>query len=88
MIQVSKGAIFIDRDISIDKQDIIFQGKYTDKQMITYKKAGDGFLVDTLCSDGCTYTWYFRKQTAPKNWIDKGVSPLHTRVISLLQQLP
>ena len=88
MMRVSKGCILIGRSISIDEMVVSFQGKHGDKQRITYKKAGDGFLVDALCSDGYTYTWYFRNQPAPKSWLDKGLSPLHSRVMSLLQQLP
>ena len=88
MMAVSKQAIFIGQDISIDEQDISFQGRHKDKQRVTYKRAGDGFLVDALCSDGYTYSWYFRNEPAPKSWLDKGLSPLHSRVMILLQQLP
>ena len=56
--------------------------------MITYKKVGDEFLVDSLWSDGYTYTWYFRNQPALKSWIGRGMSPLQSRVMSMLQQLP
>ena len=49
---------------------------------------GDGFLVDALCAEGYTYSWYFRNQVAPKKWTDKGLSPLHSQVMSLLEQLP
>ena len=73
---------------SVDEQDIGFQGQHRDKQRISYKKVGDGFLLDALSSDGYTFSWYFCNQLAPKTWIDKGLSPLHSRVMSLLQQLP
>ena len=55
---------------------------------MTFKKAGDGFLVDALCADGYTYAWYFRNQLAPKFWTDKELSPLHERVMYLVGQLP
>ena len=48
---------------------------------------GDGFLVDALCAEGYTYSWYFRNQVAPKKWTNKELSPLHSRVMSLLEQL-
>ena len=88
MMRVSKEVIILGKSISIDEQDIGFQGQHKDKQRISYKRVGDGFLVDALCADGYTFSWYFRNQTAPKMWTSKGLSPLHSRVMSLLQQLP
>ena len=55
---------------------------------MTYKKGGDGFLVDALCAEGYTYSWYFRNQLAPRKWIGYGLSPLHGRVMSLFDQPP
>ena len=88
LLRVSKECIFIGKKIAIDEQDIGFQGRHKDKQRVTFKKVGDGFLLDALCSDGYTYNFYFRNQPAPQKWIDKGLSPLHARVMSLVQQLP
>ncbi len=88
MMRVSKDSMMIGQNISVDEQDIGFQGQHKDKQRISYKRVGDGFLVDALCADGYTYTWYFCNQLAPKHWIDKGLSPLHSRVMSIFQQLP
>ena len=51
MMQDSKGEIFIGRDVSVDEQDISFQGRHRDKQGMTYKKLGDEFLVCTFCLD-------------------------------------
>ena len=45
-------------------------------------------MVDALCADGYTYSFYFRNQVAPKFWTDKKLSPLHSRVMALLLQLP
>ena len=88
MMRVSKEVVCIGQDISVDEQDIGFQGRHRDKQRISYKKVGDGFLVDALSADGYTFTWYFRHQQAPPQWIEKGLSPLHSRVMSRFQQLP
>ena len=88
MLDVSKKAMVMGYNLSVDEQTIGFQGQHKDKQRITYKKVGDGFLVDALSSEGYTYTWYFRNQIAPKVWTDKGLSPLHSRVMSLFQQIP
>ena len=57
MIRVSKECMFIGRDISCDEQDIPFQGQHKDKQRVTSKKVGDGFLLDVLCVDGYTYSF-------------------------------
>ena len=62
MRRVSHDAIHIGRYISIDEQDIGFQGQHKDKQRETFKKAGDGFLVDALCAYGYSCVWYFSNQ--------------------------
>ena len=54
MIKVSKYAIVIGQDISIDEQDIGFQGQYKDKKRVAFKKGGQGVLVDALCVYGYT----------------------------------
>ena len=87
ILRVSKDAMFVGANISVDEQDIGFQGQHADKMRISYKKVGDGFLVDALCADGYTYCFYFRNQKAPKKWMDKGLSPLHSRVMALFSQL-
>lgn len=58
--RISQGTIYIVRDISINEQDIGIQCHHKDKQRVTCKKAGDGFLVDSLCTDGYIFAWYFR----------------------------
>ena len=55
---------------------------------MSYKKVGDIFLVDAMCTEGYIYLWYFRNQLALRKWIDYGLSPLHGRVMSLFEQLP
>ena len=88
ILRISQSAIHIGKNISIDEQDIGFQGRHKDKQRITFKKVGDGFLADALCADGYTYSFYFRNQVAPNFLTDKKLSPLHSRVMALLLQLP
>jgi len=86
---VSKTAIFLGRDLSCDEQTIGFQGNHRDKQRITYKKEGDGFLADCICSDGYTYAFWFRHHKPCKILIRMtGCSPLHARVLALISQLP
>ena len=72
--------------MSCDEPTIGFQGHHKDKQQITYKNEGDGFLADALCSDGYTYAFFFRHQ--PVSNLRNNLSPLHSRVLSLIAQLP
>ena len=88
LIGVSKKAMIMGEWISVDEQTIGFKGNHVDKLRINYKKAGDGFQCDVLCADGYTFTVYFRNVAAPKDLLDKGLSPLHSRVVSMFSQLP
>ena len=89
MLKISKEAVFLGRDLSCDEQTIGFQGNHRDKQRITYKKEGDGFLADCICSDGYTYAFHFRHQPASEKVIKKfSCSPLHARALGLISQLP
>lgn len=89
MMNVSKAAFHIGRDVSCDEQTIGFQGNHRDKQRITYKKEGDGFLADCICSKGYTYAFHFRHQQASEKIMKSGsCSPLHARVLGLISQLP
>ena len=88
-LQVSKEAVFMGRNLSCDEQTIGFQGNHKDKQRITYKKEGDGFLADCICSDGYTFSFHFRHQQASEKIMKTfGCSPLHARVLGLISQLP
>ena len=49
---------------------------------------GYGLFLDDLYADGYTYSLNFRNQAAPNIWNEKGLSPLHARVMSLIGQLP
>ena len=74
-------------DISGDEQTIGFQGRHDDKLQITYKAEGDGFQCDALCEKGFTWIFYFCNQPAPVDWVRKGYSPLHSRVLAMFDQL-
>ncbi len=74
-------------DLAIDEQTIGFQGRHADKRRITYKAEGDGFQCDALCDEGYTFSFYFRNQPAPKKYLLQGLSPLHSRVMSLFDSL-
>ena len=74
--------------ISADEQTIGCKGRHPDIIRINYKKEGDGFQCDAICSDGYTYTFYFQNQPAPKKYLDRNMAPLHARLMALFDQLP
>ena len=47
------------RCFSCDEQMIGFKGNHADKQCISYKKEGDGFLADAISQDGYTNSSFF-----------------------------
>jgi hypothetical protein len=85
--RVSMEAWDLGKHISCDEQTIGFQGRHQDKQRISYKKEGDGFQADCICENGYTYSFYFRNVAAPKKYLKKKCSPLHSRVLFLFDQL-
>jgi hypothetical protein len=88
LIHISKKVMIMGKWLSVDEQTISFKGKHVDKLRINYKKEGDGFQCDAICSDGYTFTVYFRNIAAPPALIEKGLCPLHARVVSMFEQLP
>jgi len=73
--------------LSVDEQTIMFHGASKLKARIKYKKTGDGFQCDSICANGYTVTFYFRHQPAPKKYIENGLSPLHSRIMFMFDQL-
>ena len=72
----------------MDEQKIGCQGRHPDIIQINYKAEGGVFQCDSVCADGYTYSFYFCNQPAPKCFLDLGMSPLHSRLHSLWDQLP
>ena len=85
--RVSQAAWECGVEISVDEQTLKFQGHHIHKLRITYKKEGDGFQCDALCSDGYTFAFYFRNQPPPEKYVHQGLSPLHARVMALFDSL-
>ena len=85
--KVSMQAAVLPEKLSVDEQTIMFHGSSKLKSRIKYKKAGDGFQCDSICSNGYTISFFFRHQLAPKKYIDKGFSPLHSRIMFMFDQL-
>ena len=88
IINICKAAIVLGQYISEDEQTVGCKGRHPDIIRINFKKEGDGFQCDSICSDGYTYKFYFRNQPAPKKYLDKNLAPLHTRPMALFDQLP
>ncbi len=84
---ISMAAWDVGSHLSGDEQTIGFKGNHADKQRINYKKEGDGFLADAIAEDGYTYTFFLRNMPAPKKYIDMKMSPLHSRVLFMFDQL-
>lgn len=80
-------AAVLPEKLSVDEQTIQFHGASKLKSRIKYKKTGDGFQCDSVCSNGYTATFYFRHQPAPKKLVAKGYSPLHSRILFMFEQL-
>ena len=89
IMKVSKEAVVMGRNLSCDEQTVGFQGSHRNKQRITYKAEGDGFLADCLCGDGYTYLFHFCHQPPSAKIVKEfSCSPLHARVLGLISQLP
>jgi hypothetical protein len=73
--------------LSCDEQSIGFKGNYCDKQRVSYKRKGDGFLTDAICDSGYTYSFYFHNVPAPKKHIDRKCSALHACMLFLFDTL-
>jgi Transposase IS4 len=84
---IGKNSVRLGMNCSVDEQTVGFQGKHQDKLRVTYKVEGDGFQADTICERGFTYAHYFRNDPPPREYIKKGMSPLHSRVLWLFDQL-
>ena len=87
MNHIFKEAWWVGEYCAVDEMTIGFQGMHADKRRITYKAEGDGFQADALCDDGYCYQFYFRNHPAPKKYLEKGLSPLHSRVMTLFDTL-
>ena len=78
----------MEQKISIDEMDLAYQGQHQDKERITYKKAGDGFLVYSCNDAASAYTYDFRPKMCTKwNKNIAGFKPTFSAVLSLLESL-
>ncbi len=87
MQKVSIEAWDCGQHLSGDEQTIGYKGNHCDKQRVSYKREGDGFLTDAICDSGYTYLFYFHNVPAPKTYIDRKCSALHSRMLFLFDTL-
>ena len=73
--------------ISGDEQVVGMKGKHPDKQRVRYKEEGDGFIIDALCDDGFTLTFYFQNMPAPRKWTRLGFSPTHSHILFMIESI-
>ena len=69
--------------IYIYEMTMHLKGHYADKISITYR--GEGYIshTDGICQKGYTYQIFMCTDTVPKTCLDKILSPLHARVMTL-----
>jgi hypothetical protein len=88
MQKVSMRAWDCGPNLSGDEQTIGFKGNHCDKQRVSYKREGDGFLTDALCDRGYTFSFFFRNVPVPRKYnVERKNSPLHSRMLFLFDTL-
>ena len=75
------------KSVAVDEMTMRFKGNHCDKLQITYKAEGDGFQADALCDNVYCYQVYMRNNSAPVKYLCQGLSPLHSRVMTLFDSL-
>ena len=73
--------------LSGDEQVSSFQGRGADMQRITFKKAGDGYIIDSVCENGYTIAFYPHNVPADPEFVNLGFSPTHSRYLSMFKLL-
>jgi hypothetical protein len=74
---------------SVDEQTCRMQGKSEYKTRCgKYKRIGDGIQADCIADDRYTYAFYFRNEPIDKKWTDKGMCPMHARLLHMFEKFP
>ena len=51
------------------------------------KSIGAGIQADCIADDVFTYDFYFRNEPVDQKWIDKGMCPMHARLLHMFGKL-
>jgi len=85
---VWKEAWVLSKNFSVDEQTCKMQGKSEYKTRCgKFKRIGDGIQTDCIADDGYTYDFYFRNEPVDTKWIDKGMCPMHARLLHMFGNL-
>ena len=78
----------VSRVFAADEQTCPMRGKSIYKTRCgKCKRIGDGLQCDCLADDGYTFDFYFRNEPVEDHWREKGLSPLHSRLMHMFSRL-
>ena len=83
---IFKEAWVLGQECSVDKQTCRMQGKSECKtQCGKFKHIGDRLQADCIANDGFTYDFYFCNEPVQKKWTNKGMCPIHGRLLHMFE---
>lgn len=83
-----KTSFSMDCEVSMDEMDLAFQGQHPDKECITYKRVGDGFLVYSSNDAHSGYTFDFNPKMCNRwNKNIAGFTITFSAVLAVLESL-
>ena len=73
--------------LTVDEQVQRFSSRWSRTRRCNFEREGDGLFIDALCNDGHTIACYPRNQPPPRKHTSIQCSPLHYRIMFLIDQL-
>ena len=67
---------------SRDQQHFYFEENHVFKKRVKFNRGGYGYLYDIIFAYVFTYSMCPSNMPAPKEYTDKGYSPLHSHVLA------
>ena len=75
-------------NLSINEHTCKIQGNSEYKTSCgKFTRIGYGIQADYIADDGFTYEFYFCNEPVNQKWIDKGMLPMHARLIHMFGKL-